>query len=47
MQNNSKVLYDIINNKNLILTRLDLDTIRKKKDQAPKQQRKKPTQKAM
>jgi hypothetical protein len=33
--------------KNLILTSLDLDTIRKKKDQDPKQQRKKHIQKSM
>jgi hypothetical protein len=33
--------------KNLILTNLDLDTIRRKRDQAPKQQSKKQIQKAM
>jgi hypothetical protein len=33
--------------KNLILTSPDLDTIRKKRDQAPKQQSKKQIQKAM
>jgi hypothetical protein len=33
--------------KNLILTSLDLDTIRQKRDQAPKQQSKKQIQKAM
>jgi hypothetical protein len=33
--------------KNLILTSLDLDTIRQKRDQAPKQQRNKQIQKAM
>jgi hypothetical protein len=33
--------------KNLILTSPDLDTIRHKRDQAPKQQRKKHIQKAM
>jgi hypothetical protein len=33
--------------KNLILTSPDLDTIRKKRDQAPKQQRKKKIQKVM
>jgi hypothetical protein len=33
--------------KNLILTTLDLDTIRQKMDQAPKQQRNKQIQKAM
>jgi hypothetical protein len=33
--------------KNLIMTSLDLDTIRKKNDQAPKQQNKKHIQKAM
>jgi hypothetical protein len=33
--------------KNLILTSLDLDTIRQKRDQAPKQHRKKQIQKSM
>jgi hypothetical protein len=33
--------------KNLIMTSLDLDTIRHKNDQAPKQQRRKHIQKAM
>jgi hypothetical protein len=33
--------------KNLILTRPDLDTIKQKRDQAPKQQRKKQIQKVM
>jgi hypothetical protein len=33
--------------KNLIMTSLDLDTIRKKRDQAPKQQNKKHIQKSM
>jgi hypothetical protein len=33
--------------KNLILTSLDLDTIRQKRDQAPKQKSKKQIQKAM
>jgi hypothetical protein len=33
--------------KNLILTSLDLDTIRQKRDEAPKQQSKKQIQKAM
>jgi hypothetical protein len=33
--------------KNLILTSLDLDTIRQKRDQAPKQQSKKQIQKVM
>ena len=33
--------------KNLILTSLDLDTIRQKRDQAPKQQSKKQIQRAM
>jgi hypothetical protein len=33
--------------KNLILTSLDLDTIRQKRDQAPKKQSKKQIQKAM
>jgi hypothetical protein len=47
MQNSSKVLDDIINSQNLILTSLDLDTIRQKRDQAPKQQSKKQIQRAM
>ena len=47
MQNNSKVLDDIISSQNPIMTSLDLDTIRQKKDQAPKQQSKKHIQKAM
>jgi hypothetical protein len=48
MQNSSKVLDDIINIvKNLILTSPDLDTIRQKRDQAPKQQSKKQIQKVM
>jgi hypothetical protein len=33
--------------KNIILTSLDLDTIKQKRDQAPKQQRKKQIQKVM
>jgi hypothetical protein len=33
--------------KNLILTSLDLDTIKQKRDQSPKQQSKKQIQKAM
>ena len=36
MQNNSKVLDDIINNQMPNMTSLDLDTIRQKRDQAPK-----------
>jgi DNA repair exonuclease SbcCD ATPase subunit len=47
MQNSSKVLDDIIKIKNLILTSPDLDTIKQKRDQAPKQQRKKQIQKVM
>jgi hypothetical protein len=47
MQNNSKVLNDIITVKGLIMTSPDLDTIRQKRDQAPKQQNKKHIQKSM
>ena len=47
MQNISKVLDDIISSQNLIMTSPDLDTIRQKMDQAPKQQSKKQIQKAM
>jgi hypothetical protein len=47
MQNSSKVLDDIISSQNLILTSLDLDTIRQKRDQDPKHQRKKQIQRAM
>jgi hypothetical protein len=47
MENSSKVLDDIINSKNLILTSTDLDTIKQKRNQYPKQQRKKQIQKVM
>ena len=47
MQKNSKVLNEIISRKKLIMTSLDLDIIRQKRDQSPKQQNKKHIQKAM
>jgi hypothetical protein len=47
MHNNSKVLDDIINSQYLIMTSPDLDTIRQKWDQAPKQQSKKHIQNVM
>ena len=47
MQNSSKVLMTLSAVKNLILTSPDLDTIRQKRDQAPKQQSKKQIQKFM
>jgi hypothetical protein len=47
MQNNSKVLDDIISSQKSHHDKSDLDTIRQKKDQAPKQQSKKHIQKAL
>jgi hypothetical protein len=47
MQNSSKVLDDIINSQKSYLDKSDLDTIRQKRDQAPKQQSKKQIQKVM
>jgi hypothetical protein len=47
MQNSSKVLDDIISSQKSNLTSPDLDTIRQKRDQAPKQQSKKHIQKSM
>jgi hypothetical protein len=47
MQNNSKVLDDIISSQKPHHDKSDLDTIRQKRDQAPKQQSKKHIQKSM
>jgi hypothetical protein len=47
MHNNSKFWMTLSAVKNLIMISLDLDTIRQKRDQAPKQQSKKHIQKAM
>jgi hypothetical protein len=47
MQNNSKVLNGIISVKFLMMTSLDLDKIRQKRDQDPKKNNKKHIQKAM
>ena len=47
MWNSSKFWMTLSTVKNLIMTSLDLDTIRQKMDQAPKKQNKKHTQKVM
>ena len=47
MQNSSKFCMTFSAVKNLILTSPDLDTIRQKRDQVPKQQSKKQIQKVM